>query len=65
MTRGGLTELPRSLDLKDRMSSVKNQADRGSCSFFSIVGLMKAAIKNDMSIDVNLSEEFLIYATKN
>ncbi|MBC7427979.1 MAG: C1 family peptidase [Bacteriovorax sp.] len=59
-----LKDLPRAVDLKDDMSPVKNQSDRGSCTFFSTAAMLEATIKKDMEIAVNLSEEFLNYSAK-
>lgn len=59
-----LKDLPRIVDLKDDMSSVKNQSDRGVCSIFASVALLEGTIKKDLNKEVNLSEEFLNYNTK-
>lgn len=60
-----LAGLPRIVDLKNEMSSVKNQGDRGTCSFFTTMALVEASIKKDQHIETNLSEEYLNYQTKN
>ena len=59
-----LEDLPKLVDLKDEMSPAKNQADRGTCTFFSTIALIEGAIKKDLGKDVNLSEEYLNYAAK-
>ncbi|MBY0412735.1 MAG: C1 family peptidase, partial [Bdellovibrionales bacterium] len=59
-----LKNLPREVDLKDVMTSVKDQDDRGTCSFFTTAGLIESAIKKKMKVDVNVSEEYLNYVIK-
>jgi C1A family cysteine protease len=59
-----LTDLPRMVDLKSDMTKVKNQSSRGTCTFFSTMGLIESTIKKDLQLDVNLSEEYLNYLTK-
>jgi C1A family cysteine protease len=59
-----LKNLPRVLDLKDNMTSVKDQDERGTCSFFSSIALVEAAIKKKMKVEVNLSEEYMNNAVK-
>lgn len=59
-----LSDLPRVVDLKEDMTPVKNQGDRGTCTFFSTMGILEAAIKKDFKVEVNLSEEYLNYVTK-
>ncbi|MBP9680511.1 MAG: C1 family peptidase [Bacteriovorax sp.] len=59
-----LQDVPPVVDLTSEMSPVKNQANRGSCSYFSALALIEAAIKKDQKKEVNLSEEYLIYKTK-
>jgi C1A family cysteine protease len=59
-----LTDLPRSINLIKDMSSVKNQSDRDSCTFFSTAAMLEATIKKDMGIEVNLSEEYINYSAK-
>ena len=59
-----LKDLPNIVDLKDIMTSVKDQDARGTCSFFVSIGLVEAAIKKELKKDVNLSEEFLNYDVK-
>ena len=56
-----LQDLPKSIDLSKDMTPVKNQSDRGTCTIFSVIGLAEAAIKKDLNLEVNLSEEFLNY----
>lgn len=59
-----LEDLPRQIDLSKDMTSVKNQSDRGTCTFFSTLAMVEGAIKKDLGLDLNLSEEYLNYATK-
>lgn len=59
-----LAGLPKIVDLKEEMTITKNQGDRGTCTFFSTLGLVEGTIKQDMKIDVNLSEQYLNYQTK-
>lgn len=59
-----LKELPRVVDLSPDMTPAKDQGDRGTCTFFSAIGLIEGAIKKDLKLDVNLSEEYFNYATK-
>ncbi|MEA9357022.1 C1 family peptidase [Bacteriovorax sp. PP10] len=59
-----LTDLPKLVDLSADMTPAKNQADRGTCTFFSVIGLVEGAIKKDLGKEVNLSEEYLNYAAK-
>jgi hypothetical protein len=57
-------DIPRVVDIKDSMTSVKDQDERGTCSFFAATAIVESAIKKKMNIDVNLSEEYLNYAVK-
>ena len=59
-----LNDLPRVVDLKGDLTSVKNQASRGTCTFFSTTALLEATVKKDQNIEVNLSEEYMNYAAK-
>lgn len=59
-----LAELPRIVNFSSEMTSVKNQGHRGTCTFFAATALIEAALKMDKGIDVNLSEEYLMYSTK-
>lgn len=59
-----LKDYPRKMDFKSIMTSVKDQGERGTCSFFGTIAITEAAIKEKMKVDVNLSEEFLNYSTK-
>jgi hypothetical protein len=60
-----LAGLPKIVDLKIEMTPVKNQGDRGTCSFFTTMAIVEASIKKDLNIETNLSEEYLNYETKN
>jgi C1A family cysteine protease len=59
-----LLDLPKLVDLSDEQTPAKNQSDRGTCTIFSVAGLVEAAIKKDLKTEVNLSEEYLNYAVK-
>ena len=59
-----LKDVPQTLDLKDIMTPVKDQDDRNTCSFFAAIALVESAIKKRMNMNVNLSEEYLVNATK-
>jgi putative hemolysin len=53
----------RNHDDQDWMTSVKNQGSCGSCWAFSTVGVVEALYniaRNDPSLDLNLSEEYLV-----
>lgn len=60
-----LVGLPEVVNFSDKMTSVKQQAQRGTCTFFAATALVEAAIKIDLGIETNLSEEYMIYSTKN
>lgn len=59
-----LKDLPRVVDLKSDMTPAKDQADRGTCTFFTVIGLVESAVKKKMNVEVNLSEEYLNYVVK-
>lgn len=59
-----LKDLPQMVDLSGDMTAVKNQSDRGTCTFFSTMGIIEGTIKKDLNLDLNLSEEFLNYTAK-
>jgi C1A family cysteine protease len=59
-----LNDLPKIVDLKLDMTKVKNQERRGTCTFFSLIATLEAAIKKDLQVEVNISEEYLNFATK-
>lgn len=59
-----LEGLPRNIDFSEQTTAVKNQGSRGTCTFFSTMALIESSIKIDLGVDVNLSEEYLNYATK-
>lgn len=60
-----LNSLPDKVDLREAMTSVKNQGKRGTCTFFSSTALVEAAIKKDLGKDINISEEHLISMSPN
>lgn len=59
-----IKELPETVDLKDLMTPVKDQDERGTCSFFGAMALVESAVKRKMNVEVNFSEEYLNYALK-
>lgn len=59
-----LGNIPKSINLKDSMTHTKDQDDRGTCSHFTSAGLVESAIKRKMKVDVNLSEEYFSYSSK-
>ncbi len=59
-----LIGLPEVVNFSDKMTSVKQQGQRGTCTFFAATALVEAAIKIDLGIETNLSEEYMIYSTK-
>lgn len=59
-----LQSLPKIVDLSAVMTPSRNQSDRGTCTYFSTMGMVEATIKKDLSIEVNLSEEYLNYTSK-
>jgi len=56
--------LPKTKDLTDIQTAVKDQSNRGSCAYFSSTALLESLIKKELGISVNISEEYLIYYTK-
>lgn len=59
-----LGDIPSSVNLKSFMTPVKNQDERGTCSHFTAAALVESAIKKQMNVEVNLSEEYINYSTK-
>lgn len=60
-----LSDLPPQVDLKSIMTAARNQDERGTCSFFATIALFEAAIKKELQVETNLSEEYIIsYAKK-
>lgn len=64
LNEAALKDLPRKINLNDQTTAVKNQSDRGTCTFFATAALLESAIKIDRNEDVNLSEEFMNLVTK-
>lgn len=62
----GAIALPEEVDLKDAQTPVKDQANRGSCAYFTTTALFEQAFKKYFPDhhDINLSEEYLIFANK-
>lgn len=54
-----LKDLPQQVDLKEKMTSVKDQDERGTCSYFAALALFESAVKIKMGTEVNFSEEYL------
>jgi C1A family cysteine protease len=59
-----LKGLPPIVNLRDKMSIVKNQSDRGTCSIFGTAALIEAAVKIDLNKEINVSEEYIQYGVK-
>jgi len=59
-----LKEFPKLIDLKEMMTSVKNQESRDTSTYFALIASIEAGIKKDLGYEINLSEEYLINATK-
>lgn len=59
-----LEDIPKVVDLKNVMTSVKNQGPRGMCTFFSALAVVESAVKKKMNVDVNLSEEYFNHIAK-
>lgn len=59
-----LSVYPQTVDLADIQTEVKTQGDRGSCAFFTTNALLESLIKQKQGIEVNLSEEYLIWKVK-
>lgn len=55
---------PKKMDLTSIQSSVKNQGQRGSCTYFVISSLIEGLIKKEMNKDVDISEEYIAWASK-
>jgi len=55
-------DLPESFDLRDEgnFTSIKDQANLGSCWAFACVGLAEYLIKRDYGIEIDLSEQHLV-----
>lgn len=64
LTSNELKDVPRSVDLKAFQSSIKNQGNRGSCTFFATNALLEGLIKERQGQEVNLSEEYFTWITK-
>ncbi|MFG1493424.1 C1 family peptidase [Halobacteriovorax sp. ZH4_bin.1] len=57
--------VPNTVDLSNIQSSVKNQGNRGACTFFSATSLLESEIIKQHNIEINISEQFMIFAVKN
>lgn len=62
--QSNLAAYPEQVDLRELQSVVKNQGDRGSCGFFATNALIESLIKKNQKIEINLSEEYLIWKVK-
>jgi hypothetical protein len=62
----GTIPLPEDVDLSGLQTPIKDQANRGSCAYFTTTALFEHAFKKYFpdNHDVNLSEEYLIFANK-
>jgi hypothetical protein len=62
----GPSTLPTEVDLASWQTPIKDQANRGSCAYFTTTALFEQAFKKYFPDhhDVNLSEEYLIFANK-
>lgn len=58
------SKFPRVVDLIPFQSAIKNQGDRGSCAFFTSNALVESLIKQKQKVEVNLSEEYLVWKVK-
>lgn len=56
--------LPRQLNLKKYQSTVKNQGQRGACTYFVFTSLVESIIKKKTNQSLDLSEEYLAWASK-
>lgn len=56
--------IPPKVDLTRYQSPVKNQSDRGACAYFSSTALLESEIKKKTGVEINISEEYLIWYTK-
>lgn len=59
-----LSDYPTLVDLRALQSAVKTQGDRGSCAFFTTNALLESLIKSKQGLEVNLSEEYLVWKVK-
>lgn len=58
------THVPRILDLSEFQSSVKNQGQRGTCTYFVITSLIESLFKKEFKKNLDLSEEYIAWASK-
>lgn len=56
--------LPRIVDLKQYQSPIKNQGQRGACTYFVISSLLESLIKKTYDRTVDISEEHIAWASK-
>jgi C1A family cysteine protease len=56
--------LPRVIDLIPYQTKVKYQGQRGSCTYFVIGSLIESLLKKSLNRDVDVSEEYIIWASK-
>lgn len=56
--------LPKIVNLKEHQSSVKDQGARGSCTYFTITSMIESLIKQSSGKELDLSEEYLAWASK-
>lgn len=56
--------IPQRVDLRPLMTPVKKQGDRSTCVVFAAISLIEFEYKRLYNIDIDLSEEFLVYQIK-
>lgn len=56
--------LPRIINTKASQTSIKNQGNRGSCTFFATSALVESLVKDTQGQDINMSEEYFTWITK-
>lgn len=55
---------PKILDLRENQSTVKNQGQRGSCTYFVMSSLIESLIKKETNKSIDISEEYIAWAGK-
>jgi C1A family cysteine protease len=56
--------IPRKMDLRSEQSSVKNQGQRGSCTYFVMSSLLESLIIQKQKTEIDISEEYMAWAGK-
>lgn len=57
-------DIPPTIDLTAFQSAVKNQEQRGACTYFATTSLIEGLIKQKTGIEIDLSEEYLAWSAK-